>query len=287
MSLPEAKLYATEEDVQKAWLEWSKFRTCFRCQKAFNWLDSYGSHECRQHLGGVSYKMCINVDGFKRRDYRYWDCCKKKPFTAIRNINDTIWSQFRQTRPIIHTFPTADEIPGCVPCDHSEASHILDDGIRLNMSAESPYYSFAPLGGHTVNDEVIYLGENRIVEQVYYDKSVDLADVDQGRIPADKLIWPDVKWKLKKGNYVNWNFKNTPIPIKILKRTIVEPYGKQKVKIDFEIKNIGMAVHDIAAMIPHMSGNPEERPGWQFDKVDGKVMFPYIKNTARRAPYNI
>ena len=48
-----------------------------------------------------------------------------------------------------------------------------------------------------------------------------------------------------------------------------------------------MAVHDIAAMIPHMSGNPEERPGWQFDKVDGKVRFPYIKNTARRAPYNI
>ena len=58
-------------------------------------------------------------------------------------------------------------------------------------------------------------------------------------------------------------------------------------KVDFEIKDIGMAVHDIAAMIPHMSGNPEERPGWQFDKVDGKVMFPYIKNTARRAPYNI
>ena len=214
MSLPEAKLYATEEDVQKAWLEWSKYMTCFRCKKSFTWLDSFGAWECKQHMGDITYRMVENKStGVIERDYRYWDCCKKKPLTAVRNINDIIWSQFRITRPCMHKFPVADEIPGCVPCDHTEASHILDDGIRIGMNVESPFYSFAPLGGHKVNDEVIYLGKTRIVEQVYYDKAVDLSDVEQGRIPANKIIWPGVKWNIKKDEYYNWNFKKAVIPV--------------------------------------------------------------------------
>jgi len=43
-----------------------------------------------------------------------------------------------------------------------------------------------------------------------------------------------------------------------------------------------MAVHEIAAMIPHMPPGATERPGWQFEERDGRIVYPHIRNAASR-----
>lgn len=282
--LPEAKLYASEKEVQSAWEHWAKLRVCAKCGHAFNWLQSFGSWECRQHLGPVSCRKSIDKWGTTHRDYRYWDCCGLPPNTAHRNNSEIVWSCVRTTRPCIDKFPTERPVPGCIPCDHTEAIHILDDGVRLGFPLLSPTdaYSFAPEGGHKVNDTVVYCGKERIVAQVYFDKSVDLQDVDRGRITPVELGWANAKYAMTIGSLCDWNTDDLSMPIKILKRRVDD---RANILFDFKIMNIGMPVHQIAAMIPHMDGDPTARPGWQFEKKDGKVIYPHIQNCANRLDY--
>jgi len=286
MSLPKAKLYATPAEVQKAWEVWSKFRKCARCNQSFTWLGSFGAWECNQHLGDVTCRVIQTKDGIFKRDYRYWDCCKERPFSRNYNRQEKVWNNFRSTR-YIDQWEGDVKVPGCVPCDHTESTQLLDDGIRLNKPLISDKYSFAPLNGHGINDTVIYNGEHKIILQVYYDKSVDVQDVDISKIMPKHLEWPDIENHIKIGEYYNWNFGSLPTPIQI--KNIHMDYdsaGKPVYSVDFLIKDLGMAVHDIAALIPFMGSAPELRPGWNFDKRDGKVMFPHIKNCSSRAPYN-
>lgn len=284
MSLPEAKLYATPQEVTTAWLEWSKMRRCSKCGNIFNWLNSFGAWQCSQHLGPVSYRTVEDRFGIKKRDYRYYNCCHKPPNTAHRHVNENIWATVRTTRPCVDVFPEERKVPGCVPCDHTEASHILDDGIRLKVPliSTSLDYAFAPEGGHKINDVIIYKGEERTIAQVYFDKSVDLQDVDEGRISARFLIWPDVKYKVAQGGFYEIADTKESYPVKILKKYIENGI----IMIDYKIMNIGMHISTIAAMIPHMPGDPTSRPGWQFEKGDsGQALYPHIANTADRTNY--
>ena len=286
MSLPKAKLYASESEVQKSWVEWSKFRTCSRCGQTFNWLNSFGSWECSQHLGGLSYKYVNDKHGMSHREYRYWNCCKQKDYPKHAALNENIWKSYRQTVANNDLNICTPRIPGCIPCDHTEGNDILDDGIRLDMYIISSDYSFAPFGGHKINDTVKYKNQKYIVENVYFDKSVDLQDFDEKRIPAERLQWPDAEFKMELGRYYNWNTRGKVTPIKVLNSKLIDINAERKYKIDFIIMDIGMPVHDIAAMIPHMTGDPTKRPGWKFDVVDGKTMFPNIKSVSARPPYN-
>lgn len=274
--LPEAKLYATDEEVQKAWVEWSKFRQCAKCSKPFNWLHSYGAWECKQHLGPITSRRVYDKrTGISKLEWRYWDCCGKKPYTIQRQTSENIWGYCRTTRPVVDSFPRAPEVPGCVPCDHTESDHILDDGIRIGLKAIHNDYSFSPEGGYKVNDTVLYNGEEKIVSQVYFDKTVDLQDVDKERISPTKLIWPEVEFKLGPNVFCDWNIPNQSMPVKIIENT-------SRNGISLKIMNLGMAVHEIAAMIPHMPPGATERPGWAFEKHNGKVVYPHIRNAANR-----
>jgi hypothetical protein len=298
MSLPSAKLYATDKEIQNAWDEWSKFRICANCGNAFNWLSAFGSWECKQHLGPVSGATVnpdtgdaiVDANGVTFTDWRYWKCCKQRPYTAWRTRNEVVWSNFRKTIPSKHRFVEEAKVPGCIRCDHTEATHILDDGIRLNVSTTDPdgQYSFAPLGGHQVTDTVIYKTKERTVTQVYYDKTFDLEDEeDAGKIPATEIEWPALKEKMKVGLYCDWNFDGVQTPVKILRVHRASIKNKRpRPQVDFIIKNVGMPVHEIAAMIPHMGPNVEDRPGWKFDEYDGQVMFPYIQNAEPRPFYS-
>ncbi len=281
--LPEAKLYASEKEVAEAWEVWAKLRVCAKCGHAFNWLQSFGSWECKQHLGPVGCKRVKDKWGITKRDYRYWECCLKPPNTARRNDSEIVWNNIRTTRPCVDKFPTERDVPGCVRCDHTEAIHILDDGVRLGFPLHSPTdaYSFAPEGGHKVNDTVTYMGKERIVAQVYFDKSVDLQDVDRGRITPVELGWAEAKYKMTIGSFCDWNTDDMSMPIKILNRRVDD---RANILFDFKIMNIGMPVHQIAAMIPHMAkyGDPTSRPGWQFEKKDGKVIYPHVQNSENR-----
>lgn len=282
--LPEAKLYATPAEVTAAWVEWAKMRRCARCGQVFNWLNSFGAWECKQHLGPVTYRNVEDRYGVRKRVYKYYDCCLQYPNTARRHNNENIWATVRCTRPCVDKFPTEREVPGCIPCDHTEATHILDDGIRLGVPIESPTfeYAFGPSGGHKINDIIIYNGKERTIAQVYFDKSVDLQDVDQGRIAPRFLVWPDVTDKIVQGTYFELADKKEASPVKILRK-----YTKNNVLVvDYKIMNIGMAIHTIAGMIPHMGPDPTSRPGWQFEKAkDGTVPYPYIQNVADRTNY--
>jgi len=298
MSLPTAKLYAGDKEIQVAWEEWSKFRICATCGMSFNWLSAFGNWGCNQHLGPVSGKtihpetgeQIVDRHGVSYQNFRYWDCCKQLPFTAWRTKNDNVWCHFRKTIPKVHRFEQEPGVPGCIRRDHTEATHILDDGVRLNMPLSDPSgrYSFAPLGGHKVTDTVQYQDNERTIVQVYYDKTFDLEDEDRGRIPAQEFVWLAMMEKMETGLYCDWNLDGVPIPVKILK---IHPpsikYRRENTRVDFIIKNVGMPVHEIAAMIPHMGPGVEERPGWQFDKDEnGQVVFPYIKNAQPRPPYS-
>jgi hypothetical protein len=277
--LPEAKLYATDEEVQKAWVEWSRFRECSKCQRPFHWLSAFGAWECKQHLGPVTSRRVVDKrTGISKLEWRYWDCCGKKPYTLHRQTSENVWGYCRTTRPCVDTFPTTPDVPGCVPCDHTESDNILDDGIRINLKPMSADYSFGPEGGYRVNDTVLYNGEEKIVAQVYFDKTLDLQDVDRQRIPPYQIIWPDVEWKLGPEVYCEWNLKRQSMPVKILGHN-------KRDGISLKIMDLGMAVHEIAAMIPHMPGGATERPGWQFEKRDGKVVYPHIRNAANRLDY--
>lgn len=255
--IPKAKLYASEEEVHNAWVEWSKFRVCARCGTTYNLLSSFGAWQCKQHLCRPSAR----VEGGERV-YRYWECCRKKPYTLQYCQNERIWRDFRTKRYM----PEANELEGCIPCDHTENFSIVDDGVRMNQSVTS----LAPLGGFKVNDKVLYQGNECYVQQVYYDNSVDLQDIEKSRIPANELVWPNAS--IETNGFYNWNNAGGSFPVKILK--------KSGSKIDVCIQDQGVAVHDIAAMIPHMKGDPTTRPGWQFEKVNGKVLFPYIKQSS-------
>ena len=284
--LPEAKLYATPDEVTKAWVEWSKMRICARCGQPFNWLGSFGSWECSQHLGDVSYRVKKNKFGISKRVYRYYQCCQQQPNTIHRQDNDAIWCNVRSTRPNIDMFPVERKVPGCIPCDHTEATHILDDGIRLGVPIDSASckYAFAPEGGFKINDTIIYKDKERVITQVYFDKTVDLEDVDQGRIGARFLKWQNLLYKLKIGGYYEFSDEKDSIPVRILNMYFDKKTNKRVV--DYQIMNLGMPVHSIAAMIPHMGPNAEKRPGWQFptDK-DGKIIYPHIRNVADRTKY--
>ena len=114
--LPEAKLYATDEEVQKAWIEWSKFRECAKCRKPFNWLDSFGAWKCTQHLGPVSSRRVRDPrTGISKLEWRYWDCCGKKPYTIHRQTSENVCGYCRTTWPVVDRFPREPEVPGCVP----------------------------------------------------------------------------------------------------------------------------------------------------------------------------
>jgi len=151
----------------------------------------------------------------------------------------------------------------------------LDDGIRINLKPISHEYSFGPEGGYRVNDTVLYKGEEKIVSQVYFDKTVDLQDVDRERIPPHQIIWPGVEYKIGPEVYCDWNLVGASMPVKILSNS------KRK-GISLKIMDLGMAVHEIAAMIPHMPPGATDRPGWQFETRDGKVVYPHIRNAANR-----
>lgn len=283
--LPEAKLYATSKEVTAAWVEWSKMRVCSKCGQAFNWLGSLGAWECSQHLGPISCRVKKDKYGISKRVYKYYDCCQARPNTAYRQHNENIWGIVRSTRPCVDMFPIEQPVKGCIPCDHTEATHILDDGIRLGVPIESPNseHAFAPKGGFKINDTIIYQGKERVIAQIYFDKTVDLEDVDQGRISARFLNWQNIKYKLKEGGYYEFNSKTESVPVKILKMYMDK---HNKILVDYKIMNLGMAVHSIAAMIPHMGPNPEKRPGWQFPKdKDGKIIYPHIRNVADRTKY--
>ena len=167
-------------------------------------------------------------------------------------------------------------IKGCIPCDHTESTRIYDDGVRINvLLIGDEKSSFAPLNGHTVNDKVIYDGKEAVVDEVFYDKTYNLREISRERIPANELTWP--KWEtIENGNYYDWNLNGVPIPVKIL--------ALNGDRTTLQVKNIGKPVHEVAAMIPHMGGDVESRPGWQFDQDEesGKMMFPNIQHTQRR-----
>ncbi len=283
MSLPEAKLYATPQEIQKAWVEWSKVRKCAKCGQPFNWLNSFGAWKCKQHLGPVTCKRVVDEDtGYSVNEWRYWDCCLKKPYTAHRNDNEVIWNTVRTTIPCANRYPTELPVQGCIPCDHTEMLTVLDDGIRLDIDLYGKSHSFAPEGGHKVNDYVIYNGEEKIVSQVYFDKAVDLQDVDQGRISPLLLGWPGMKDKIGVGDIIDWNINGEDMPVKVLNFNFKKD---GRITLDLKIMDLGMPVHEVAAMIPHMGPGATERPGWQFDKKDGKVIYPHIRNCANRLDY--
>ena len=283
--LPEAKLYATPDEITKAWVEWSKMRICARCGQAFNWLGSFGSWECSQHLGPVTCRVKKDKYGISKRVYKYYSCCQQQPNTIYRQHNENIWGTIRTTRPCVDIFPVETKVRGCIPCDHTEATHVLDDGIRLNIPlvSSSFKYAFAPEGGFKINDTIIYKGKERVITQIYFDKTVDLEDVDEGRVQARFLGWQNIKHKISQGSYYEFNDEKGSVPVKILKLYLNK---KNKLTVDYKIMNIGMAVHSIAAMIPHMGPNPERRPGWQFPKdKEGKTIYPHIRNVADRTQY--
>lgn len=253
--IPTAKLYATEEEVQNAWAEWSKYRICVRCNATYNLLESFGSWQCRQHLCRPTRRLENH-----EQVYRFWDCCLKKPYTITYNKHESVWRNFRNTKSLAQ----AAEVEGCIPCDHTESVLIIDDGIRMNR----PISELAPLGGFKINDTVMHKGNRYTINQIYYDNSVYLEDV--GKVPAKSLIWPD--HVVSKNEFCNWNTMEESLPVKIL--------AKRGNKVDLSVQNHGVAVHDIAAMIPHMTGDPTKRPGWNFEKIDGKTPFPYIKQAA-------
>jgi len=280
MSLPEAKIYATPQEIQKAWVEWSKFRECAKCHTPFNYLKSFGAWECKQHLGPVTKKSIRdNKTGYSENQWRFWDCCLKQPRTAKRHANEIIWNTVRTTRPCCDIFPRELEVEGCIPCDHTESLHVLDDGIRLDIELLGEQHSFAPEGGHLVNDYVIYNGEEKIVSQVYFDKCVDLQDVDEGRISPLLLGWPGMESKIGIGDIIDWNVGQDNMPVKVLN---FKYQNDGSITLDLKIMDLGMPIHSIAAMIPHMGPNATERPGWQFDKKDGKVIYPHIRNCSNR-----
>lgn len=282
--LPEAKLYATPNEVTKAWMEWSKTRVCARCGQTFTWLSSFGKWECKQHLGPLTYKTKTNKRGIKNRVYKYYNCCQRRPNTAVRQFNENIWATVRCTRPCVDRFPTENPVDGCIPCDHTEAVHILDDGIRLSIPIESTTneHAFGPEGGHKINDIILYNGKERAIAQVYFDKTVDLQDVDNGRIPSRFLVWPNVENKLIIGKIFDYSTQKETVPVKIINKYL----KNYKTVVDIKIMDLGMPVHSIAAMIPHMGPNPESRPGWQFERdEDGKVIYPHIRNVADRTKY--
>ena len=51
---------------------------------------------------------------------------------------------------------------------------------------------------------------------MYFDKTVDLQDVDRERIPPHKLIWPGVEYKIGPEVYCDWNLVGASMPVKIL-----------------------------------------------------------------------
>jgi hypothetical protein len=274
--LPEAKLYATDPEVQKAWVEWSKFRECSKCHRPFHWLSAFGAWECRQHLGPItSRRVVCKRTGISKLEWRYWDCCGKKPYTVHRQTSENVWGYCRATRPVTDRFPMEPQVPGCVPCDHTESDNILDDGIRTGLKVMSDEYSFGPEGGYKVNDTVLYNGEEKMVTQVYFDKTVDLQDVDKERIKPHKIIWPGVEYNIGPDVFCDWNLKGASMPVKIISNST-------RKGICLKIMDLGMAVHEIAAMIPHMPPGATERPGWQFEERDGRIVYPHIRNAASR-----
>jgi len=249
--ISKANLYASEEEVHSAWIEWSKYRVCVRCGVTYNLLGSFGSWQCRQHL----CKPVPKQEGNKRV-VRYWECCKQRPYPITYNRNERVWSGFRNTKHV----PTIVEVEGCLRCDHTENVRIVDDGVRMGQKKSM----LAPLGGYTIGDIVIHKNKQYEIEEVYYDDSVYLTGV--GKTAGELLIWPE---EVSIGDRCNWNSGGGSFPVKIL--------NIRGSTVDLAIQNHGVAVHDVAAMIPYMDGDPTTRPGWQFEKVDGKTLFPYIK----------
>lgn len=284
MSLPEAKLYATPEEIQKAWVEWSKYRRCAKCGVAFNWLNSFGAWQCRQHLGSVTKQTVIDdKTGYSKNEWRYWDCCMKRPMTAKRNNNEIVWNNIRTSIPCTDRFPVEIKVEGCIPCDHTEMNNVLDDGIRLGVNLYDVSHSFAPEGGHKVNDCVLYNGEEKIVSQVYFDKSVDLQDVDQGRVSPLLLGWPGMESKISIGDIIDWNVGQDDMPVKVLNWNY---HNDASITLDLKIMNLGMPIHEVASMIPHMGPNATDRPGWVFDTdKNGKTIYPHIRNVGNRLNY--
>lgn len=277
MDLPSVKLYAADNEIQEAYSEWAKFRTCFTCGASFNWLHSYGKWECKQHLGEMYSQTLLNKRKNIYEDVRgYWNCCNIVEHKVRYQPLEIIREQFRSYTPASIPEIRRNVIKGCIPCDHSEHYKIYDDGVRINvLLVGDKNSSFAPLNGHTVNGQVLYEKKEKVVEEVFYDKTYNLQEVSRKRIPANELTWPD--WDtIAIGQYYDWNLNGVPIPVKILARN-----GE---KVTFQIKNIGKPVHEVAAMIPHMGGDVETRPGWQFDEDEesGKMMFPHIQHTQRR-----
>ena len=277
MDLPSVKLYATDEEIQQAYGEWAKFRTCFACGASFNWLQSYGKWECKQHLGEMYSKSVLNKHKNIYEDVRaYWNCCKKREHKVRYQPMEAVWESFRSHIPAAIPEIPRNVIAGCIPCDHAEHYKIYDDGVRIGvLLVGDKNSSFAPLGGHTVNGQVLYEGKEKVVEEVFYDKTYNLKDVSKQRIPSNELTWPE--WdSIVQDKYYDWNLNGVPTPVKILARD-----GE---RVTLQIKNIGKPVHEVAAMIPHMGSNVEKRPGWQFDQdaESGKMVFPNIQHVQRR-----
>lgn len=277
MDLPSVKLYATDNEIQQAYGEWAKFRTCFECGASFNWLQSYGKWECKQHLSEMYAKTILNKHENIFVDVRgYWNCCKRKEHKVRYQPMEIIRQDFRSCIPAAIPEMPRNVIKGCIPCDHTEHSNVYDDGVRINvLLIGDKNSSFAPLGGHTVNDKVIYENKEEVVDEVFYDKTYNLRDISRKRIPSNELTWPELK-TITIGKYYDWNLNAVPTPVKIL--------ALNGEKVTVQIKNIGKPVHEVAAMIPHMGRDVESRPGWQFDQDEesGKMMFPHIQHTQRR-----
>jgi hypothetical protein len=115
---------------------------------------------------------------------------------------------------------------------------------------------------------------SKIIEQVYYDKTYDLqGDDTPKRISASEILWGG-RFDMQEGGYYDWNPKGVPTPVKILKTN--------RRAVHLQVKNIGKPVHDVAAMIPHMGDNVENRAGWNFDKDGDQTVFPYIQHSEMR-----
>ena len=203
--------------------------------------------------------------------------------TAKRNPNEIVWNSIRASIPCATRFPTELNVKGCIPCDHTEMNNVLDDGIRLDVKLYDKSHSFAPEGGHKVNDYVLYNGEEKIVSQVYFDKAVDLQDVDQGRISPLLLGWPGMERKICVGDIIDWNIGQDDMPVKVINWKY---HNDGSITLDLKIMNLGMPIHEIASMIPHMGPNAVDRPGWVFDTdKNGKTIYPHIRNVANRLDY--